>query len=178
MTVAGGVPKVDPLARRGAAMRAFMGVMRTNPGRWFSINIVARVDPHLMRASHGRVGFGMTLPSANLTTTGAKSGEPRTATILYFTDGDDVILIASSFGRDKHPAWYHNLKAHPEATLECAGQSGRYTATEVDDEGERTRLFELSDHVYPGYADYRVRAGAIGRRIPIMRLRLSQEAVS
>jgi deazaflavin-dependent oxidoreductase (nitroreductase family) len=111
-------------------------------------------------------------PSANLTTMGAKSGTPRTATILYFTDGDDVILVASSFGRDKHPSWYPNLKAHPESTLERAGRSGRYMAAEVQDDAERERLFALVDQVYPGYADYRVRAGAIGRRIPIMRLTL------
>jgi len=146
--------------------------MRTDQGRWFAINVAARVDPHLLRATRGYVGFGLMMPSANLTTTGAKSGAPRTATILYFTDGDDVILVASSFGRDKNPGWYHNLKAHPDATLERAGRSGRYIATEVDDEAERTRLFGLVDQLYPGYADYRDRAGAIGRRIPIMRLSL------
>jgi deazaflavin-dependent oxidoreductase (nitroreductase family) len=172
MTASTGVPRVDPRAKRGPANRAFSRFMRTDQGRWFAINVAARVDPHLLRATRGFVGFGLMLPSANLTTTGAKSGTPRTATILYFTDGADVILVASSFGRDRHPAWYHNLKAHPEATLERAGRSGRYVATEVDDEAERTRLFGLVDQLYPGYADYRDRAGAIGRRIPIMRLSL------
>jgi deazaflavin-dependent oxidoreductase (nitroreductase family) len=152
--------------------------MRTKPGRWVAINVAARIDPYLLRATRGYVGVGLVFPSVNVTTTGAKSGAPRTATLLYFNDGDDVILVASSFGRDKHPAWYHNLKAHPEATLECAGRSGKYVADEVQDDGERARLFELVDLVYPGYADYRERAGAIGRRIPIMRLRLSEEAVS
>jgi deazaflavin-dependent oxidoreductase (nitroreductase family) len=172
MTASLGVPRVDPSAKRGPVSRRLAQFLRTDQGRWFAINIAARVDPHLLRATRGYVGFGLMLPSANLTTTGAKSGVLRTATILYFTDGDDVILVASSFGRDKHPAWYHNLKANPEATVERAGRSGRYIATEVDDEAERTRLFGLVDQLYPGYADYRDRAGAIGRRIPIMRLSL------
>ena len=177
MPAAGGVPNVDPHATGGGpGRRAYTRFMRTPPGRWVAINVAARLDPHLMKATRGRVGFGLTLPTANLTTTGAKSGTQRLATIVYFTDGDDVILIASSFGRDKHPSWYHNLKAHPEATLERRGRSGRYLASEVDDESERERLFALADLVYAGYADYRERTAASGRRIPIMRLRLEETA--
>jgi deazaflavin-dependent oxidoreductase (nitroreductase family) len=167
-----GVPRVDPLKRRGPLNRGLARFLGTDQGRWFAINVAARIDPYLLKATRGYVGMGMMLPSANLTTTGAKSGQPRTATILYFSDGDDVIVVASSFGRDRHPSWYHNLKAHPEATLERTGRSGRYVASEVDDEAECERLFGLVDRVYPGYADYRVRAGAVGRRIPIMRLAL------
>jgi deazaflavin-dependent oxidoreductase (nitroreductase family) len=166
---AGGVPRVDPLRRRGPLYRGYTRFLRTGAGRWTAIQ-AARVDPVLLRATRGYVGAGLMLPSANLTTTGAKSGRPRTATILYFTDGEDVILIASSFGRDRHPAWYHNLKAHPGATLERSGRGGNYRAVEVDDDAERDRLFGLADRIYGGYADYRERTAKIGRRIPIMRL--------
>ena len=58
------------------------------------------------------------MPFASMTTTGAKSGEPRTAAVIYFHDGDDVILIASNYGGTRHPAWYHNLKANPTAILQ------------------------------------------------------------
>lgn len=166
-----GVPRVDPLAPKGFVHRVSTALLRTRAGRWAAINGSAHIDPVLMRMSRGRVSTGFMFPNVNVTTTGAKSGQPRTATLLYFTDGVDVILIASSFGRDKHPAWYHNLKAHPEATLERRGQGGRYRAEEVDDEAERPRLFSLADHVFPGYADYRERVRASGRRIPIMRLK-------
>ena len=166
----GGVPHVDPLKRRGPFYQGYVRFLRSGPGRWVAINLAAPIDPFLMRATGGRVGAGLVLPSLNLTTTGAKSGQPRTATVLYFSDGDDVIVIASSFGRDKHPAWYHNLKAHPDATLERGGQTGRYHAVEVDDEAERDRLFGLADRIYGGYADYRERTARIGRRIPILRL--------
>ncbi len=107
-----------------------------------------------------------------MTTLGARSGAPRTAAVFYFTDSDDVILVASNFGQDYHPAWYHNLVADPEATLERGGVRARYTAVEVQDDPERERLFALADKVYAGYADYRARTAAIGRRIPLMRLRV------
>jgi deazaflavin-dependent oxidoreductase (nitroreductase family) len=162
---------VEPRAK-GVFGRAFAWVLRTGVGRWFAINVAARVDPYVLKATRGHFGLGLGLPNVNVTTIGARSGEPRTSTLLYFTDRDDVILVASSFGRDHNPAWYHNLKAHPDAVLSCAGRSGRYVAAEVEDEGERERLFGLVDLIYPGYADYRVRAAAVGRRIPIMRLEL------
>jgi deazaflavin-dependent oxidoreductase (nitroreductase family) len=166
-----GVPPVDPLAKRGAFHSAYTRFMRTKAGRWVGINVASRVDPALLKLTRGYVGMGLMLPSVNLTTTGAKSGQPRTTTVLYFSDGDDVILVPSSFGRVKHPAWYYNLKANPEATLETRGRSGRYIATEVDDAAERARLFSLVDRIYAGYADYRVRAAETGRVIPIMRLK-------
>jgi deazaflavin-dependent oxidoreductase (nitroreductase family) len=166
-----GVPRVDPRPK-GAVNRAIVRVLRTRVGRWFGINVAARVDPYLLKVTRGYFAFGGILPTANVTTIGAKSGAPRTAPLVYFNDGDDVILIASSFGRDTNPAWYYNLKAHPQATLTRFGRSGEYTATEVEDDGERARLFAIADVVFPGYADYRVRTAAVGRRIPIMRLEL------
>ena len=118
------------------------------------------------------------MPFASMTTTGAKSGEPRTAAVVYFNDGDDVILIASNYGGTRHPAWYHNLKANQTAILQRGRRSGTYVAAEVNDEADRERLFVLGDLVYPGYSQYRVRTATIGRRIPIMRLRPNELAVS
>jgi deazaflavin-dependent oxidoreductase (nitroreductase family) len=170
MSPAAGIPYVDADATPSRFRRAVGAFLRTGAGRWVSINVAARVDPYLLKLTRGYVGMGFGLPSANLTTTGAKSGQPRTSTILYFSDGDDVILVASSFGRDTNPAWYYNLKAHPDATLERSGRCGRYTAVEVQDDAERGRLFAKADRIYAGYADYRERTAAINRRIPILRL--------
>ena len=61
------------------------------------------------------------LPSALLTTTGAKTGLPRTNPVFYFHDGRDVIVIASNYGNDKHPAWYYNLNANPRAQIATNG---------------------------------------------------------
>jgi deazaflavin-dependent oxidoreductase (nitroreductase family) len=153
--------------------RLYKGVQRfakTGAGQWFLFNVSRHVDPVLLRATGGRLS---TIPVArlvNLTVPGRKSGEPRTTSLLYFTDADEVVLIASSFGRDKHPAWYHNVVAHPEVELEAAGKSGRYLAREVEG-AERDRLYGLAIDLYPGYADYREKTQAVGRSIPVLALR-------
>lgn len=161
-----GVPAVDP-SQSTALMRSAIRFVRSPAGRWFGINVSARVDPHLLRVSKGRVSTFAMAPVVNLTVRGRKSGQPRSSALLYFTDGDDVILIASSFGREKHPAWYHNMKANPEVELEARGQRGRYVAREATDT-ERDRLWAMANQLYPGYEDYKVRTDAVGRRIPIM----------
>ena len=70
--------------------------------------------------ANGGVGPGRwaTQPLLLLTTTGARSGLPRTTPLLYSTDGDRLVVIASKGGEPTHPDWYHNLLAHPEATVE------------------------------------------------------------
>lgn len=160
------LPHVDPHGTPGPVRRAYVAFLRTPPGRWTAINVAAHVDPWLLPKTGGRLGMGLMLPNALLETTGARSGQPRACPVLYFHDGDDVVLVASSFGREKDPAWSRNLRAHADCTL--GGE--RFRAALVEDEGERERLWGLADKVYPGYADYRVRAGRIGRTIPLFRL--------
>lgn len=164
-----GVPPVDP-HRSTPLMRAAARFVRSPAGRWFAINVAARVDPVLLRLSGGRVSSFAIAPVAVLTVPGRRSGQPRTTAVLYFTDAGEVVLIASSFGRERHPAWYHNLIAHPEAELTAGGATGRYVAREVTG-GERDRLYALATKLYGGYADYEVRAGAAGRTIPVLALR-------
>jgi len=168
-----GIPPFDPRAPRSRYLKLLEPVVRSSFGRRFGIDIAARADPWLLRVSHGRVGAFVGAPTALLTTTGAKSGERRAAAVLYFSEGEDLILIASNFGRERHPAWYHNLKAHPEALMERGGVSARYLASEVSDPGERERLFVMADLLYKGYADYRDRTAAVGREIPLLRLTLA-----
>lgn len=164
------LPYVDPQRTLSRTARGYAAVLRTPPGRWLAINVASRVDPWLLRKSGGRIGMGLMLPSALITTTGARSGQERENPVLYFHDGDDVIVIASSFGRDRHPAWFHNLKAHPDVRLGTAGDGRPMRAEEVSDPDEVARLWALADRIYPPYADYRRRTDAIGRRIPIVRL--------
>ena len=151
-------------------MRAVIGFARTPAGRWFGINVSARIDPFLLRISGGRFSTFRMFPTVTLTVPGRRSGQPRSSALLYFTDGDEVIVIASSFGREKHPAWYHNVKAHPEVTLTARGHTGAYVTREATGE-ERDRLYALANELYPGYDDYEIRAGAVGRTIPVLALR-------
>ncbi|MBZ5564047.1 MAG: nitroreductase family deazaflavin-dependent oxidoreductase [Acidobacteriia bacterium] len=122
-----------------------------------------------MAMSGGRVNFAAgLLPVVLLTTHGARSGVERTVPLVYFTDGEDVILIASSFGRPRYPAWYHNIKANPDITLEARGRRARFHAREVNGE-DRARLYELAKQLYRGYGDYEQRTAGI-RHVPVLRL--------
>jgi deazaflavin-dependent oxidoreductase (nitroreductase family) len=165
-----GIPRVDPLVPANAATRLIRRSFDIRPVGQSLIRVAARLDPFVHAWTRGRFGQLVPMPFVSMTTTGAKSRESRTSAVIYFNDGDDVILIASNYGGTRHPAWYHNLKADPTAELRRANRSGTYVATEVTDEAEHERLFDLGNRVYPGYAQYRVRTAATGRRIPIMRL--------
>jgi deazaflavin-dependent oxidoreductase (nitroreductase family) len=167
----GAIPEVDPTrprARVGLRELATRFAL-TRRGTWFYSQVAARVDPWLVRASRGRVStVAGLLPIVLLTVKGARSGIERTVALLYFTDGGDVILIASSFGRPRYPAWYHNLKANPAVRLEVGGRSAPYLARETSG-ADRERLFELAKKVYRGYGNYRERTAGI-REIPVFRL--------
>lgn len=141
-------------------------------GTWYGINVASRVDPKLMKLTRGRINLGGgVLPTLLLSVRGRKSGVERTVPLVYFTDGDDVILIASSFGRPRFPAWYHNVKASPDVTLTAGGETARYSASEVEGE-ERERLYEKAKRVYEGYGIYEERTAGI-RKVPVLRLRPS-----
>ncbi len=90
-----------------------------------------RLDQIITKATGGRqsfAGIATGVPTVILTTTGAKSGEPRTVSLFGIPRPDGVALIASNFGGQKHPAWYHNLKANPEATVSIGGDTWQATA--------------------------------------------------
>ena len=133
---------------------------------WFSKKVVWKLDPFLMRVSRGRLGMGLGLPTALLETRGARTGQLRRNGVIYFHDGERATIIASKLGLPDDPAWYHNLRAHPDVTL--GGQPFR--AEVIDDQSERARLWDLADRVFPPYAAYRQRADRVGRTIPIVRL--------
>jgi deazaflavin-dependent oxidoreductase (nitroreductase family) len=162
-----GIPRIDPHRQRGPLGRAYVRFARSRFGRWLGINIATRIDPFLMRITGGRVTVALVVPVAMLTTRGARSGQERVNPIVYFNDAEDVVLVASSFGREKHPAWYHNIRANPDVSLRVGGHEARFVGQQVEGP-ERERLWELACRVYPGYEDYRVRASH--RQIPVLRL--------
>jgi deazaflavin-dependent oxidoreductase (nitroreductase family) len=161
----GTVPSYDPNEPKGIWMSSLSWAARQRPVTWFLVNIGNKIDPYLMRASGGRVRSTLNAPTVLLTHTGAKSGKKRTTPLAYFSDGDDVILIASRGGHRDHPAWYHNVRANPEVELWTKGGGGRYRAKEAEGK-ERQRLWDLATAFYPGFARYQERAG--DRRIPVI----------
>ncbi len=88
-----------------------------------------------------------------LTTTGARSGRERTTPLAFTRDGDRLVVIGSMGGAPKHPAWYHNLVAHPAVTVELGAE--RFAARAVVTEGaERERLFAQMAARMPNFAEY------------------------
>ena len=159
------VPSFDPQTQKGAWLNTLAWAARQRPVTWFLVNVGNKIDPYLMRATGGRVKSTISAPTVLLTHRGARSGRKRTTPLAYFTDGDDVILIASRGGNRNHPAWYHNITANPEVELWTKGGGGRYRAEEAEG-NERQRLWDLATGFYPGFASYQERAGE--RRIPVI----------
>jgi deazaflavin-dependent oxidoreductase (nitroreductase family) len=157
---------VDPYERRGRLYLALCRFSATKAGAWFSINIAWKLDPHLLTLTKGQFGSGGPLATALLESRGARTGRRRRNATLYFHDGAQVIIVASKRGAPENPAWYYNLRKHPDVVF------GRlpFRAEIVQDEAERQRLWELADRVFPQYAEYRALAGEAGRVIPIVRL--------
>lgn len=166
----GRVPPFDPDAPRSRAYRASEAFAQTRPGRWLAIHVAPRLDLMLMRSTGGRIGAFPGARVAVLTAPGRRSGVPRTTPLLYFTEGDAVIVIASSYGRERHPAWYRNAVAAGVVDFRVGAQGGEYDVTEVADVDERRRLYDRACGVFAGYAGYEERAGATGRTIPVLRL--------
>jgi deazaflavin-dependent oxidoreductase (nitroreductase family) len=110
--------------------------------------------------------MGLVLPTALLETRGAKSGIVRRNAVIYFHDESRVTIIASKAGDEKHPAWFHNLRARPDVTF--GGIPMR--ATVVTEEVERQRLWILADRVFAPFATYRRDAAKGARTIPIVQL--------
>lgn len=124
-------------------------------------------DAHTIayKASHGRVGgtYGKA-PIALVESVGRKSGKRRTHPLICSTDGDDLVVVASKGGVDRHPAWYLNLKANPETTAWWKGEKRAVRARDATDE-ERERLWPMMVECYPPYEGYQRRTD---RQIPIV----------
>ena len=119
------------------------------------------------RSNGGKVGGSFAgAPLLLLTTTGARSGMARTTPVMYLPDGERLIIFASKAGAVTNPDWYHNLVAHPEATVEVGSETFKVTAVEVTGE-ERDQLYARQAALYPGFADYEAKTT---RRIPVIAL--------
>ena len=118
------------------------------------------------RATGGLVGhrFPGAPPMLLLDHVGAKSGIERTTPLVYVEDGDDLVLVASKGGYPRNPAWFHNLRAHPEATVQV-GSRRRAVRARVAGTSERDRLWPKAVAVYSGYEDYQERTD---REIPLV----------
>ena len=117
------------------------------------------------RTNGGQVtGMFAGAPLVLITTTGAKSGQRRTTPIVYTTDGDNVVIIASKGGSPTSPDWFHNLVANPDVTVELPNEKFEARAR-VAEEPERERLFRAQAALMPNFAEYEK---ATTRKIPVV----------
>lgn len=165
--------EANPLRR---AIRRSAGWL---PFSWVYARTLEHVDRATFRLTRGRATFTSwlaDLPVAWLTTTGAKSGEPRTCPVLAIPSGDGkLVVIASNYGQRSNPGWYHNLRAQPRARVLFDGERLDMVARELDGD-ERDRWYERGIEIYPGWTQYRKRASH--RRIPVIELSAEDHAPS
>jgi deazaflavin-dependent oxidoreductase (nitroreductase family) len=129
------------------------------------LGIAGKAHTSVFRASRGKVG-GRMLGSEVLllNTVGRKSGQKRTTPLLYLRDGDEYVIVASKGGSQTHPAWYHNLKANPETTIEVGDRKIPVRAGEANPE-EKARLWPKLVEMYPSYESYQRKTE---REIPVI----------
>ncbi|NLV78418.1 MAG: nitroreductase family deazaflavin-dependent oxidoreductase [Rhodococcus sp.] len=140
-----------PAAPKGLDSKLTSGIIR-----WMSrMNVVA------YRATGGRLGgtwrvgsaFPWGIPVCLLTTVGRKSGQPRTAPLLFLEDGDRVVLVASQGGLPKHPLWFRNIQANPEVTVQIRSRV-RTMRARVATDGERDSYWPKLTAMYPDFDNY------------------------
>jgi deazaflavin-dependent oxidoreductase (nitroreductase family) len=125
-------------------------------------------DVHVLgyRLSGGVVGSRLPglPPMLLLDHVGARSGQRRTNPLAYIEDGKDLVIVASKGGAPRHPAWFHNVRAHPDTTVQVGARRVAVRAR-VATADERSRLWPIVVAAYGGYADYQVRTE---REIPLV----------
>jgi deazaflavin-dependent oxidoreductase (nitroreductase family) len=133
---------------------------------WPVLNQLMKGHAIVYRATGGRIGhrFPGSPPMLLLDHVGAKSGTRRTTPLVYVSDGNHVVLVASKGGHPTHPAWFHNLRANPDATIQV-GSERRAVRARVADSKERTRLWPKAVARYSGYGGYQQRTQ---REIPLV----------
>src|SRR6266516_7295103 len=120
----------------------------------------------IYRATGGRIGARIpgAPPILLLDHVGARSGTPRTNPLAYIEDGREVVIVASKGGHPRNPAWFHNLRAHPDTTVQI-GSGHRAVHARVASPEERARLWPQVVAAYKGYEGYQRRTK---REIPLV----------
>lgn len=136
-------------------------------GAQIASRILPPLDKGILKFTKNRYSLTSILsgiPVIVLTTIGTRSGEPRTVPLLGVIKDEKVFLIASNWGQARHPSWYYNLKANPEAQLSMGNKTGNYIARDATN-SEREEYWAEAVKMYAGYAEYKKRVAT--RKIPM-----------
>jgi deazaflavin-dependent oxidoreductase (nitroreductase family) len=136
------------------------------------IKVMSRVNTRLYRMTGGRIGknwrigagFKKPVPICLLTTTGRKTGQPRTVPLCYMDDGRDIVLVASKGGLPANPQWYGNIRANPVVEIEIGKKRSAYRARKATS-AERDRLWPELVELYADFASYQAWTD---RQIPVV----------
>jgi deazaflavin-dependent oxidoreductase (nitroreductase family) len=126
------------------------------------------IDRVLIPLTRGRLKVAVGQPILLLHTRGARSGEARTSPLLYTPHGEGFVVVASKAGAAGHPAWYHNIRANPDAVAVDVGGRRIPVRPRVVEGAEREDLWRRANDNYNGYEVYQGRAGS--RTIPVLLL--------
>ena len=146
--------------RANQLQRSMRRFAATAPGSWLFARVLHHVDRPIHRLSRGHRTFASMvsgLPVVMLTTTGVRSGMPRSVPVLGLPTPDGLAVIASNYGQKRHPGWYYNLRADPTGRVTVDGVTHAFRATVAEGE-TRARIWQEGLRVYPGWSQYERRA--------------------
>jgi F420H(2)-dependent quinone reductase len=141
---------------------------------WKVWEVGTRLNIVLFRATGGRLGGSLPGTKARICIVhhvGRKSGKKRESPLIYLADGDNVVVVASKGGVDRHPAWFHNLMAMESTEVELPGGGRRRVRPRVAEGAEREQLWPRLVGIYKPYADYQTYTE---RKIPVVVLEPAQ----
>src|SRR5436309_3485609 len=153
------VGKMD-YARANRFQRFMRSFAASGPGSWMFARVLHHIDRPIHRLTRGRHTLASLLsglPVVMLTSRGARSGRPRTVPVLGLPTQGGIAIVASNFGQHNHPAWYYNLRAHPDAEVVLDAERRRVRAVEAHGE-LRASIWQEGLRVYPGLGQYERRA--------------------
>lgn len=143
-----------------------MDTMALADRAWPLLRRMGGAHARIYRATGGAIGhrFPGAPPMMLLDHIGARTGTRRTTPLVYVDDAPNVVIVASKGGHPRHPAWYHNLQANPETTIQI-GRERRAVRARTATAAERKRLWPKAVSVYAGYRGYQERTE---REIPLV----------
>jgi len=144
------------VGKPNAAQVAMQRIAATRAGAWFFARTLDHIDRVLLRLSHGQVSVPEVvagLPVLTVTTTGARTGQRRSAPLVGVPAGDDIAVIGTSFGQARTPGWYHNMRADPAVEVTYRDKTVKAIAREADEEEQRA-IWDRARAIYAGYEAY------------------------
>lgn len=151
------LPQVNPYGFK-FRRRVLIPLFDSRFGYWYLTTIAPKIDRTVTPATHAWLSSLPGTPLLLMTHRGAKSGKQRVTPLMYFSRGQDALLMASNYGRPKDPAWLANIRANPEVTLDYRGRKGRYRAR-VPTGAEHDELWQVATDYIANYCSYEKRAG-------------------